>query len=120
MFSCVFSGNTEVKAKAKRFRVSSLIERRQQDGKDISHNSDAEGGVGTGEDNRSRPDKKTPVLGCSGDAVAVQWRRGEGSSRRGLRHRPGAGQLRFDSTEGRGIKEPAAVLQNRRKRNNPR
>lgn len=50
------------------------------------------------------------MLSYSGDVVAVQWRRGEGSSRRGRRHRPGAGQLGFDSTEGEEMKEPEEVL----------
>lgn len=44
MFSCVFSGNSQVKVKVKRTgSFSFLIERGQQDGKDISHNSDKEG-----------------------------------------------------------------------------
>lgn len=44
MFSCVFSGNSQVKVKVKRIgSFSFLIERGQQDGKDISHNSDIEG-----------------------------------------------------------------------------
>lgn len=44
MFSCVFSGNSQVKVKVRRIgSFSFLIERGQQDGKDISHNSDTEG-----------------------------------------------------------------------------
>lgn len=55
MFPGVFSRNTKVKVKAKRILVSSLIEGGQQDGKDISHNSDTEAGGRRrpGEDNRS-------------------------------------------------------------------
>lgn len=51
MFSRVFSRNSQVKVKAKRIgSFSFLIEKGQQDGKDISHNSDpeGEGGVGSG------------------------------------------------------------------------
>lgn len=61
MFSCVFGRNSQVKVGARRWgpgglRLGSLIERRQQHGKDSSHNSDTEawgGGVGPGEGNRT-------------------------------------------------------------------
>lgn len=44
MFSSVFRGNSQVKVKVKRIgSFSFLIERGQQDGKDISHNSDTGG-----------------------------------------------------------------------------
>lgn len=44
VFSCVFSGNRQVKVKVKGTgSFSFLIERGQQDGKDISHNSNTAG-----------------------------------------------------------------------------
>lgn len=68
----VLSGNSQVKVKVKRIgSFSFLIERGQQDGKDISHNSETEG---EGENKRSGLHKSSRLnkAGCeTGDVDCV-------------------------------------------------